>query len=152
MATTQHPGHGPGPPGPHGGETVLLVDDEAALRALVRMVLQGQGYVVLEAADGAEALRLGEQHPGPIDLLVADVEMPGLSGRHVAEHLGPLRPGMRVLYLSGHARADAVGAGKVPEGAALLEKPFGLADLVETVRRLLAAPATAGSPSAGRGP
>ncbi len=151
MATTQHPGHGPGLAGPHGGETVLLVDDETALRAFVRRVLQSQGYVVLEAVDGTEALRLGEQHPGPIDLLVADVEMPGLSGRHVAEHLGPLRAGMRVLYLSGHARADAVGTGKVPEGAALLEKPFGVGDLVNTVRRMLAAGETAGLPSVGRG-
>jgi CheY-like chemotaxis protein len=126
----------------------LLVDDEAPLRGFIRIVLRGQGYVVLEAADGAEALRLGEQHPGPIDLLLTDVEMPGLGGRQVAEHLAPLRPGLRVLYLSGHARADAVEAGKVPEGAALLEKPFRPDGLLDAVRRLLAA----GSPPVEHGP
>src|ERR671932_154881 len=130
MSSNDQPGRGP-KRAPGRGGTILLVDDEAAVRAVARAFLGLQGFAVLEAADGAEALRVAEHHPGPIDLLIADVEMPGLDGRALAQTLGPLRPGMRVLYLSGYPRDAALAAGKVPAGAEFLEKPFSAAGLGE---------------------
>src|SRR5207248_1143724 len=85
--------------GPRGTETVLVVEDEDAVRSLTRFVLQSHGYTVLEAKDGEEAVRQAEQHRGQLHLLVTDVVMPGINGRQLAERVSRSRPGVRVLYL-----------------------------------------------------
>src|SRR5205823_4146717 len=110
--------------GQRGTETVLVVEDEAAVRALIGRTLRDCGYTVLEAARGPEALRLAEQHPGPIHLLVTDVVMPGLGGRQVAERLTALRPGVRVLFISGYTDEAVLRHGVQGSGMALLQKPF----------------------------
>jgi CheY-like chemotaxis protein len=124
---------GPPPrPASPGGETVLLVETEDGVRALTRLVLQTSGYHVLEARDGDEALALAAGHAAPVPLLVTGVVMPCMSGTQLAERLRPLRPEMRVLYLSGYPDA-ALGR----HGAAVLETPFSPAALVRKVRELL---------------
>ena len=102
---------------PHGWETVLLVEDEDAVRALAREVLRRHGYVVLEARHGVDALRVAERHTDDIHLLVTDVVMPHMSGRELAERLATVRPTMKVLFMSGytdhalvHRRADAAAS------------------------------------------
>src|SRR6267143_4986456 len=84
-----------------GSETVLLVEDELALRSLVRGVLESKGYSVLEAQHGRDAVSLCDRHKGSIDLLLTDVVMPQMGGRQLAEHLAPLHVSMKVLYMSG---------------------------------------------------
>jgi CheY-like chemotaxis protein len=117
--------------------TVLVAEDNEHVRWLVGQALRYEGYAVLEAADGAEALRLGQEHAGPIDVLVTDLAMPAVEGRRVAEILATHQPGMRVLYLSGYFREQAEDAGRLPAGAAFLEKPFSAGELAGAVRRLL---------------
>jgi two-component system, cell cycle sensor histidine kinase and response regulator CckA len=119
-----------------GSGTVLLVEDEAGVRHLARDVLSGFGYRVLEAPDGSEALRLAVAHDGPIDLLLTDVVMPGMSGAELAERFQILRPGTRVLYASGYAD-DAVIRHGVTDGVPFLQKPFEPDDLVRRVRELI---------------
>jgi PAS domain S-box-containing protein len=135
-----------GPAGPRavtpGRHTVLLAEDEDAVRALVRQVLQSSGCAVLEACDGAHALRLAAQHQGPIDLLVTDLTMPGLDGRGLAERLRTLRPGLRVLYLSGYTEDAAVRQAVSAESLDFLPKPFSPADLAQKVREVLDPPGT----------
>jgi CheY-like chemotaxis protein len=122
---------------PRGTETVLLVEDEEAVRSLGRHILAGCGYTVLEARDGAEALQVFQQHPGPIDLVVTDVVMPRLGGRELARRLACLSPGVKVLFLSGYTD-DAVGRDGIPEaGVGFLHKPFSPAALAGKVREVL---------------
>jgi two-component system, cell cycle sensor histidine kinase and response regulator CckA len=120
-----------------GSETVLLAEDEDAVRALTRTVLQGKGYSVLEAADGEGALRVAAAHAGPIHLLVSDVVMPGLGGRGLAERVLALRPGLRVLYLSGYTDDAVVRHGVLHENVNFLQKPFAVAALAQKVREVL---------------
>jgi two-component system cell cycle sensor histidine kinase/response regulator CckA len=117
-------------------ETVLLVDDEAGVRALARRALDRHGYLVLEAEHGDAALEVCKRHPGPIHLLITDVVMPGLDGRELAEQIQRLRPDVRVLYVSGHAESNAELIA-TPAGAALLPKPFVTGMLLEAVRAVL---------------
>jgi PAS domain S-box-containing protein len=125
---------GPGRPG--GPGVILLVDDDDHVRELARDMLQLGGYTVLEAASGADAIRVSEQHDGALDLLVTDVVMPGLSGPALGERLARLRPGLRVLYMSGYP-AEAV-AGRDPSSSpAILAKPFTQELLVRAVREAL---------------
>jgi CheY-like chemotaxis protein len=119
-----------------GWETVLLVEDEDAVRALAREVLRRHGYVVLEARHGVDALRTAERHPDPIHLLITDVVMPHLSGRDLAERLAPLRPGMKVLFMSGYTD-QAVMHRHLTPGAAFLQKPFTPEIFARKVRRIL---------------
>jgi PAS domain S-box-containing protein len=128
----------PGPPAEAIVRTVLLVEDEEVVRAYARTVLAQHGYAVLEASDGAEALRRAEEHAGPIDLLVTDVVMPGLGGREVHQHLigGPY-PGLPVLYLSGYTEDEVLRRGVREEEEAFLGKPFTPAALLEKVRAVL---------------
>ncbi len=119
-------------------QTVLVVEDDAGVRALVRKILERQGYAVIEAASGVEALRLGGEHAGAISLLVTDLTMPELSGRELAEQLRAARPGMRVLYVSGYTDDPAIHAGIFPPGTAYLQKPFTLGALLDKVRGVLA--------------
>lgn len=123
-----------------GTETVLLVEDETQVRALARLVLEEAGYTVIEARRGDEAIQVGEQHPGPIQLLLTDVVMPGLGGRAVAEHLGRTRPNLRVLYMSGYTDNAIDQHGVLGPGVTLLQKPFTLHALARKVREVLDAP------------
>ncbi|MFL5341351.1 MAG: PAS domain S-box protein [Gemmataceae bacterium] len=122
---------------PRGTEAVLLVEDEPDVREIIRAALQGQGYSVLEAAGGEEALRIASDHGGPLDLVVTDVVMPGLGGREVATALRHSRPGLKVLFVSGYTD-DAVVRHGISEAAdAFLQKPFTPATLAAKVRALL---------------
>ncbi len=131
------------PPGPQksgpapGSETVLVVEDEAAVLTLSRRALEAQGYVVLAASDPAAALRVVERHGGMIHLLLTDVVMPGLSGRELADRLTAQRPGIRVLYMSGYPGDAVVQHGTLPSGSAFLQKPFSPDGLARKVRDVL---------------
>jgi PAS domain S-box-containing protein len=126
---------------PPGTETVLLVEDAEAVRAVARQVLERQGYTVLEAPQGNAALAIAAAHDGPIHLLLTDVVMPGLSGRQVADELTRLRPDMRVLYASGYTDDAVVRHGVLEAGIAYLQKPFTAASLTRKVRETLDGPA-----------
>ena len=119
------------------GETVLVVEDDGALRAVVSRMLKRAGYDVLEASGGQEAIRLAERQPGAIDLLVTDVVMPRMDGREAARQLLRLDPGLRVLYISGYPDRDGIGEEMVKEGAAFLQKPFRVTTLLARVREVL---------------
>ncbi len=123
---------------PAGLETVLLAEDEPAVRELIRRTLTSAGYVVVAAADGDQALALLEQHVGKIDLLLTDLVMPGLSGKQLAERVRELRPGVRVLYMSGYVNRDVPSQGALDDGWTLLPKPFTRDDLLRCVRDTLA--------------
>jgi PAS domain S-box-containing protein len=129
------------PPAPRGSETVLLVEDDGAVRALARHVLLGAGYAVLEAGNGEEALRVGAEHRGAIHLLVTDVVMPDMGGRQLAERLLGLRPEMRVLYVSGYTDDAVVRHGVLEDEVHFLPKPFLPDALAHKVREVLDAPA-----------
>jgi PAS domain S-box-containing protein len=122
---------------PRGTETVLLVEDAAAVRAVAKQVLERQGYTVLEAPHGEAALHLAQKHRGPIHLLLTDVVMPVLSGRQLAEQLAPLRPDMKVLYASGYTDDSVVRHGILESGTAYLQKPFTPDSLARKVREVL---------------
>lgn len=120
-----------------GRETILLVEDEQAVRALARAALEPCGYTVVEAGDGAEALAWCEKHRGPIHLLLTDVVMPGMDGPELARRLTALHPEMKVLYISGYPHtvpADRPASGL---GGELLEKPFAPGALRRKVREVL---------------
>jgi CheY-like chemotaxis protein len=121
---------------PKGSEVILLVEDEDMVRRLARRILEESGYVVYEARDGREALALCEAHKGPIDLLVCDVVMPELGGRELAEGSLKLRPGIKVMFTSGHTQ-DIVLKEGVQNGAAFLQKPFTPAGPAQKVRETL---------------
>lgn len=123
-------------PAPKGSETVLLVEDEAAVRAVTQESLLVHGYNVLEAADPADALRICEHHRQPIHLLLTDVVMPGLSGPDLARRLASLRPDMKVLYMSGYDQ-PTLGHHGISDDAAVLHKPFSATSLARRVRELL---------------
>ncbi len=123
-----------------GSETILLVEDNPALRAMIRRRLTASGYTLLLAADGEAALALAEAHPEPIDLLLTDVVMPKLGGAELAQRLGALRPGLRVLFMSGYTDGAIVQHGVLEEGVVLLEKPFSGERLLRVVREILDQP------------
>jgi two-component system cell cycle sensor histidine kinase/response regulator CckA len=128
-----------------GTETVLLVEDEAGVRQLARMALEHNGYTVLEAAEGKEALDLVARHPGPIDLLLTDVVMPRMTGHELAARLTASRPDVKVLFMSGYNDDALLRQRLLGEPSAFLPKPFSPAVLAGTVRRLLdGTPAIAG--------
>jgi PAS domain S-box-containing protein len=134
---------GPGQSGfkaQQGTETLLLVEDEEAVRALVRNILKQKGYRVLEASRGDEALELAEQYWGPIDLLVTDVVMPQMSGRELARRLADLHPQIKVLYISGYADNAVWYQGGLNSGGAFLQKPFSPEALAHKVREALGSP------------
>jgi CheY-like chemotaxis protein len=120
-----------------GTGTVLLVEDEPAVRAVVAEMLAGSGYSVMAAADGAEALRLSSAHDGEIHLLVTDVVMPGMSGQEVARRIGEARPQTRTLFVSGYNEDAIQQHGVLAPGTAFLEKPFSASDLARKAREVL---------------
>lgn len=120
-----------------GTETILVVEDEEAVRNFVGAVLRSQGYRVLEAANGDAALALCDRDPAPIDLLLTDVVMPGMNGRVLAERFAVLRPGAGLLYMSGYTEDEALQRGVQSLGDAFLAKPFSASALAEAIRTAL---------------
>ena len=118
-------------------EMILLVEDEAGIRALVRKILRRENYNVLEAGSAEEAMAMAAAAPGQIDLLVTDVMLPGASGRELAERIRETRPELKVLYISGYTDDDAVRTGAIPPGSRFLQKPFTLGALVSKVKESL---------------
>ena len=117
-----------------------MVEDEVQVRELVQEILQAEGYTVLTAADGNEGLQLCSAYGGPIDLLLTDVVMPGLSGPEMAQHILPMRPRIKIAYMSGYA-SDAMGDhGVLDPGTAFLQKPFTPDILITTIRETLDTP------------
>jgi PAS domain S-box-containing protein len=125
---------------PQGTETILLAEDEPSLRQLMARVLRTQGYTVLEAADGHEALALAQANGAKIQLLLTDVIMPGLSGKTLAEWLGQVNPAVRVLFISGYINNNAVRDAMSKPGTFFLQKPFNPLNLAEKVREAIEAP------------
>ena len=120
-----------------GSETILLVEDEPAVRSLFAQALRLEGYRVLEARNGAEALNVFDEVQGAINLLLTDIRMPFLGGAELAAALLERRPDLRLLYISGYASSVELGPTK-----GLLQKPFVRADLLRAVREMLDRPPT----------
>jgi PAS domain S-box-containing protein len=120
-----------------GSETILLVEDEKAVRSLAREILECRGYHVLETDGAIKALEVGEGHKEHIHLLLTDVVMPQMSGRELAEHLAPLHPETKVLYMSGYADNAVVQHRLLGPGTALLQKPFTAQALARKLREVL---------------
>lgn len=126
-----------------GTESILLVEDEETVRRMTCTILAMKGYQVLAAANGAEALRLVEQHQGPIDLILTDVVMPKMDGSKLAEIIIRERPEARVLFMSGYTDDAIVHHGVLAEGIPFIEKPFTPRSLISKVRDVLDTPASA---------
>ncbi len=120
-----------------GAETILLVEDEEGIRRLARRALEKQGYAVLEAGDGQEALCVAQAHAGPLHLVVTDVVMPAMGGRQLVERLLVRFPAMKVLYMSGYGGDAVAEQGIDHPSQAILQKPFSSLDLLLKVRQLL---------------
>jgi PAS domain S-box-containing protein len=122
---------------PQGTETILLVEDEEMIRKAAREILEANGYRVLDASGGEEALMISRMHQAPIQLLMTDVVMPQMNGRELAERLSSLQPELKVLYMSGYTDDAIVHHGVLEQGIAFLEKPFTAQALTHRVRELL---------------
>jgi two-component system, cell cycle sensor histidine kinase and response regulator CckA len=121
---------------PPGGYTVLVVDDEEAVRHLASRMLTFTGYQALEASHGREAIATMEQHAGAIHLVLTDIKMPGMNGRELGRHVEQRWPGKPILYMSGFA-SEVFQGGLLEAGAPFLSKPFTQDDLTQKVRSLL---------------
>jgi CheY-like chemotaxis protein len=124
-------------PGARVGETILLVEDEAGVRALARKILTQVGYRVLDAADGAIALRIAASHVGEIDLVLTDVAMPNLGGRGMVEELRELSQDLRVLFMSGYPKQEVFPDKEIAKSTPYLQKPFTSETLLSEVRAAL---------------
>jgi PAS domain S-box-containing protein len=122
---------------PRGMETILLVEDEPLVRSISKATLRAQGYTILEAENGLEALQLASEYPDEIHLLVTDVVMPEISGAEAAERIKNVRPDIRVLYVSGYTENTVVHHGVLEEGIQFLPKPFTPSALAHKVREIL---------------
>ena len=122
---------------PRGSEMVLLAEDEKGVRELAKEYLEMSGYAVIEAEDGHTALELAAMHAGPIHLLLTDVVMPGISGRELSERILQIRPGIKVLYMSGYTDQAVVRHGILDGESVLMQKPFTLATLASKIREVL---------------
>ena len=123
-----------------GSETILLVEDEEAVRLLAARTLRQSGYRVLEASNGYEALQVAEQHDGLLDLILTDVIMPRMSGPELVGRLAPTHPATRVLYMSGYTADAFVAHGGLQPGTLLLQKPYSPSALAHKVRAVLNEP------------
>ena len=119
------------------GKTVLVLDDEPDVRRLVSAMLASNGYTVLTAGDGENAINIFQKSKQPVDLLLLDVVSPGLSGPMVADRIAELQPGLRVLFMSGYEDTSVVRRYVVDKGFALLTKPFTADQLAQKVREVL---------------
>jgi two-component system cell cycle sensor histidine kinase/response regulator CckA len=124
-------------PASQGAETILVVEDEEPVRRLIQMVLEDAGYSVLAVEQGGEALALSEDADRRIDLLVADLNLPDMSGRELAQRVRVNRPEMKLLYMSGYGDTAVTEWGIVPAGMLFLPKPFSPSVLAAKVRELL---------------
>lgn len=131
---------------PVGTETVLIVDDEESVRSSIRRILAKCGYSTIEARDGAEALEMFAQQADTIDLVITDVVMPGLGGRGLAEALLKIRPGLKMIFMSGYTEDAATQQGVLAPGSAFIEKPFTLQAFAKSVRDTLDAPSAKPAP------
>ncbi len=125
---------------PRGAETVLLVEDEDAVRKLAKRILERQGYTVVDARNGRDALSKVAAHPQTIDIVVTDMVMPEMNGRALVEHLHTTRPALRVLYMSGYTDDEIVRRGLLDAGVSFLPKPFTADTLARAVRVALGEP------------
>jgi two-component system cell cycle sensor histidine kinase/response regulator CckA len=116
-----------------GPPTILLVDDEDPLREVAKKILKSRGYTVLEAKDGNACLKIAQEYPGPIHLLVTDMFMPGMNGREVADRLVTLRERTRVLYMSGHTNEAILRHCGLYPGVVFVHKPFSPETLIRRV-------------------
>ncbi len=123
-----------------GHETILLVEDRDDTRLAIRDMLRHCGYQVLEAAEGADALRVAQAHQGTVHVLLTDVVMPGLSGRETADQLTAAYPGLRVVFMSGYTNESIDHHGVLEPGVEFIQKPFTLVDLMRKVRQVLSSP------------
>lgn len=130
------PSPAPRPERPPGGYTVLVVDDEEAVRRLASRMLTWMGYQALEARHGREALATIEEHHGPIHLILTDIKMPGMNGRELGRHIEARWPDKAILYMSGFA-SEVFRGGLLEPGAPFIAKPFTQEDLAARVRALL---------------
>lgn len=121
----------------HGNETILLVEDEPSVRKVAAKALQSHGYVVLSANDGIDALLILKNYRGPIDLLLTDVVMPGMSGRELREEIDRIRPIANVIYMSGYTDDDVVRHGIFEAECEFIHKPFTIPALLKKVRQVL---------------
>ncbi len=122
---------------PVGSETLLLVEDEAAVRASARRLLERYGYTVIEARHGLEALRLAEESGQRFDLVLTDVVMPEMGGRELVERLRARHPGLKVLFMSGYSERAVAVDGTMPPGTGFVEKPFTVEQLIRRLRKIL---------------
>jgi signal transduction histidine kinase len=119
------------------GETILVVEDQLALREVTARILTGNGFRVLTATDGPDAIALTSNYSGEIHLLVTDVIMPGMLGKEVAERIKAIKPTIQVLFMSGYARPILASQGRLDPSVALLEKPFSEAELIQMTGEVL---------------
>jgi PAS domain S-box-containing protein len=122
---------------PGGSETIFVVEDNEEVRKLAKRILEKQGYKVLEASQGNEALQICEEHKGPIHMIVTDVVMPGMDGRELANCLKVHHPKMKVLYMSGYTDNAIVHHGVLKKGMNFIQKPFTIDGLASKVRKVL---------------
>jgi DNA-binding NtrC family response regulator len=122
---------------PGGIETILLVEDETAVRQSTGQFLRLNGYTVIEARDGEDAMRVAKSHPGTIDLMITDVVMPHLGGAKLAAQLASTHPAMKVLFVSGYAENTVLRHGAIDVTNSFLQKPFGLKSLAVKTRQVL---------------
>jgi CheY-like chemotaxis protein len=122
---------------PRGIETVLLVEDERAVRNLASQILKRQGYCVLEASSGEEALELYRVHQDPIHLVLTDVVMPRMSGRELTDRLLSFHPKIKILYMSGYTDDAILQHGVLEKGVNYIQKPFTMESLTRKVREVL---------------
>jgi len=120
-----------------GCETLLLAEDEAAVRRSAREFLSLQGYIVLEAKDGTDALAIAREYNGPIHLMISDVVMPQMGGAKLAGELALERPDMKVLFVSGYAETTVQRHGAIDVTTRFLQKPFSLRTLAHKIREVL---------------
>jgi two-component system, cell cycle sensor histidine kinase and response regulator CckA len=118
-------------------ETVLLVEDEPAIRTAIARVLRSNGYKVIEASNGGEALRVADAAEGTIDLLLTDVMMPGMGGKELVQRLLAVKPGIRVMLMSGYTDDDSLRGDLAAARYVFLQKPFSAKQVVAAVRELL---------------
>jgi len=121
---------------PSRNKTILLVEDDPIVRSLIRRVLQNQGYTLLEAESGQEALNIFYRYPGLIHLLLTDLFMPGMTGKDLARQLNCVLPQLKILFISGYTHKIVTHYGEMGTGIAFLEKPFDATTLIRKVQEM----------------